>query len=51
MNYNWIAILLIGAVVGISVGYVFATDDEARQEDLVKLKNGLNKMKKKYRNR
>ncbi len=34
-----VATLLIGAAVGAAVGYVLATDDKKRQEDLDKIKD------------
>ncbi len=45
---NTIATLLIGAAVGVAVGYVLATDKETRQEDLEKLKKGLGSLKGKF---
>jgi hypothetical protein len=45
---NTIATLLIGAAVGVAVGYVLATDKETRQEDMEKLKKGLNSLKGKF---
>ena len=42
---NAIATLLIGAAVGVAVGYVLATDKETRQEDLDKIKKSLNNLK------
>ena len=45
---NTIATLLVGAAVGVAVGYVLATDKETRQEDLEKLKKGLNNLKGKF---
>jgi len=45
---NTIATLLIGAAVGVAVGYVLATDKEARQEDIEKLKKGLDSLKGKF---
>jgi gas vesicle protein len=45
---NTIATLLIGAAVGVAVGYVLATDKETRQEDLEKLKKGLTNLKGKF---
>jgi len=44
---NTIATLLAGAAVGVAVGYLLATDKEKRQEDLEKLKNGIDKIKDK----
>ena len=43
-----IASFLIGAAVGVAVGYVLATDKETRKEDLTKVKNTLNKLKDKF---
>ena len=37
---NTIATLLIGAAVGVAVGYVLATDKETRTEDLEKVLAG-----------
>lgn len=37
-----IATLLIGAAVGAAVGYIVATDDKKRKEDLDKIKDSLN---------
>ena len=45
---NTIATLLIGAAVGVAVGYVLATDKETRQEDMDKLKKSLNGLKGKF---
>jgi gas vesicle protein len=45
---NTIATLLIGAAVGVAVGYVLATDKETRQEDMDKLKKGLTNLKGKF---
>ncbi len=45
---NTIATLLIGAAVGVAVGYVLATDKETRQEDMEKIKKGLNGLKGKF---
>jgi len=45
---NTIAALLVGAAAGVAVGYVLATDKETRQEDLEKLKKGLNNLKDKF---
>jgi gas vesicle protein len=42
---NTIATLLIGAAVGVAVGYVLATDKETRQDDMDKFKKGLNNLK------
>jgi gas vesicle protein len=43
-----IATLLIGAAVGVAVGYILATDKETRQEDLEKIKKGLGNLKNKF---
>jgi hypothetical protein len=45
---NTIATLLIGAAVGVAVGYVLATDKETREADLEKLKKGLDNLKGKF---
>lgn len=45
---NTIATLLVGAAVGVAVGYLLATDKEKRQEDLEKLKKGLGGLKDKF---
>jgi hypothetical protein len=45
---NTIATLLVGAAVGVAVGYVLATDKETRQADLEKLKKGLDNLKGKF---
>lgn len=45
---NTIATLLVGAAVGVAVGYILATDKETRQEDLEKLKKGINNLKGKF---
>jgi uncharacterized membrane-anchored protein YhcB (DUF1043 family) len=45
---NTIATLLVGAAVGVAVGYVLATDKETRAEDLDKVKKGLNGLKSKF---
>lgn len=45
---NTIATLLVGAAVGVAIGYVLATDKETRAEDLEKLKKGLNNLKGKF---
>jgi len=45
---NTIATLLAGAVVGVAVGYILATDKETRQEDMEKLKKGLDNLKGKF---
>jgi gas vesicle protein len=38
---NSIATLLLGAAVGVAVGYLLATDKDTRQEDLEKIKKSL----------
>ena len=45
---NTIASLLVGAAVGVAVGYILATDKETRAEDLEKLKKGLNNINGKF---
>jgi gas vesicle protein len=45
---NTIATFLIGAAVGVAAGYILATDKETRQDDLEKLKKGLNNLKGKF---
>jgi hypothetical protein len=45
---NTIATLLAGAAVGVAVGYLLATDKDKRQDDLEKLKKGLNNIKDKF---
>jgi gas vesicle protein len=45
---NTIATLLVGAAVGVAVGYILATDKETRQEDLEKLKKGIDNLKGKF---
>lgn len=42
-----IATLLIGAAVGAAVGYVLATDEDKRSEQLDKLKEKVNRLKNK----
>ena len=39
---------LVGATVGVAVGYILATDKEARNEDMEKLKKTLNGLKSKF---
>lgn len=39
---------LIGATVGVAVGYILATDKEARNTDMEKLKKTLNSLKSKF---
>jgi uncharacterized membrane-anchored protein YhcB (DUF1043 family) len=46
---NTIATLLVGAAVGVAVGYVLATDKDTRREDMEKLKNGLDSLKSKLK--
>jgi gas vesicle protein len=43
-----VATLLIGAAIGVAVGYVLATDKETREEDLDKIKKSLNNLKGKF---
>lgn len=43
-----IATFLVGAAVGVAVGYVLATDKEGRQDDIEKLKKSLNTLKGKF---
>ena len=43
-----IASFLIGATIGIAVGYILATDKETRKEDLNKVKDTLNNLKDKF---
>ncbi len=43
-----IASFLIGAAVGVAVGYILATDKETRKEDLEKVKNALGNLKEKF---
>jgi len=45
---NTIASFIVGAAVGVAVGYVLATDKETRQEDMDKLKKSLNGLKTKF---
>ncbi len=45
---NTIATLLIGAAAGVAVGYLLATDKETREQDMEKLKKGLNGLKGKF---
>ena len=45
---NTIATFLVGAAVGVAVGYVLATDKETRQEDMENLKKRLNDLKGKF---
>jgi len=39
---------LLGATVGLAVGYVLATDKETRKEDMEKVKKSLNTLKDKF---
>lgn len=43
-----VATLLIGAAVGAAVGYILATDKDARQESMDKLKDRFNDLKSKF---
>ena len=43
-----IASFVIGATVGIAVGYILATDKETRKDDMTKVKNALNNLKDKF---
>jgi len=45
---NIITSFLIGATVGIAVGYILATDKETRKEDLTKVKDTLYNLKDKF---
>ncbi len=45
---NTIATLFVGAAIGVAVGYILATDKETREEDLEKVKKGLNNLKDKF---
>ena len=45
---NTIATLLVGAAVGVAVGYVLATDKETREADMEKVKKTLNNLKGKF---
>ena len=45
---NVIASFVLGAAVGVALGYVLATDKEHRQEDLDKLKKSVDALKNKY---
>ncbi len=44
-----IATLLIGAAIGAAVGYVLATDQDKRQEDMDMLKDRISDLKNKFR--
>lgn len=43
-----IATLLIGAAVGAALGYILATDKEARSESIERLREGFNDLKSKF---
>lgn len=43
-----VATLLIGAAVGAAVGYVLATDKDARTEKMEKLKDRLQSLRSKF---
>jgi len=43
-----IATLLIGAAIGAALGYIIATDEEKRKEDLEKVKGRLSTLKDKF---
>lgn len=45
---NTIATLLVGAAVGVAVGYVLATDKETREADMEKIKKTLTNLKGKF---
>jgi uncharacterized membrane-anchored protein YhcB (DUF1043 family) len=45
---NTIATLLIGSAIGVAVGYVLATDQETRKEDIDNLKKSLDGLKEKF---
>lgn len=42
-----VATFLIGAAIGVALGYVLATDKEKRQEDMASLKSKINDLKNK----
>jgi gas vesicle protein len=44
---NTLIALLAGAAVGTAIGYLLATDKEKRQEDMEKVKKGLNNLAEK----
>ncbi|NDC40071.1 MAG: YtxH domain-containing protein [Chitinophagia bacterium] len=44
---NALTSLLLGAAVGVAVGYLLATDKETREEDLEKIKKTLEGLKSK----
>lgn len=46
-----VATLLIGAAVGAAVGYVLATDDKKRKEDLDKIKDQVGSWTDKIKNK
>ncbi|MBS1773283.1 MAG: YtxH domain-containing protein [Bacteroidetes bacterium] len=46
-----IATLFVGAAIGAAVGYLLATDKEKRQEDLTKIKDRVNGLKDKIKDR
>ncbi len=43
-----VATLLIGAAIGVAVGYILATDKDQRRETVDKLKDKFNGLKEKY---
>lgn len=43
-----LATLLLGAAVGAAVGYVLATDKEARQDGVERLKDRLSSLKSRF---
>ncbi len=43
-----VAALFAGAAIGVAIGYLLATDKETREEDLKKVKKGLNDLKDKF---
>lgn len=45
---NTIATLLVGAAAGVAIGYVLATDQDTRKEDMDKLKNSIAGLKGKF---
>jgi gas vesicle protein len=45
---NTIAALFAGAAIGVAIGYLLATDKETREEDLKKVKKGINNLKEKF---
>jgi gas vesicle protein len=44
-----IATLLIGAAIGAAVGYVLATDEDKRQEDMDKIKDRISDLKDRFK--